>query len=536
MKYLGLVIPNTEKLQGYFMASPTLGEIAFSFGDAMLLEIQIFSICWNLEDILAFLLFDQSSQVSYLVFSIPSRGSVSSDLIEFTLFIEQILEVFGFLLDEDARDIAGPIRAGFFDFITALRKETHVDIRRGKECAEAFPKFLIASPSFHGGRGALPSAGGHPADLTCLAGGVKYNAASEQSKCPLLPLRGVKIPIYQFGSQSAADDAANGGFSCIPKEEESLLDSLLLALWEDRTMKGLLRYDVTMCELKVIGGRINFVAQFNEGWNSDCFPELEEKKVCLQLKHFTCNCLKLHKEELLFCLASGEKENPELIHSTTVPNDATMIIINANPVEYGHVFVVPRGFNSLPQFLDARSLEMIVRVAVEINNCSFRVFYDCSTSSASHPYFQACYFANPLPVELMQSVTVFADQKGRGIHICNVKDYPIKTVLFKGNGKVLVEVVAEICSCLQDEKIPYSLLISNCGEKVYLFPQLHTLGTTSTLSAWECGGHFLFKERCDFNQATEEALLKRLGDVSLDDEGFEVVKQLCCNVASKLVS
>ena len=69
------------------------------------------------------------------------------------------------------RGFAGPVGAGFFNFITALRKEIRIIVRRGKEDAQAFPKFLIASPSFHGGRGALPSAGGHPADLTFLAGG-----------------------------------------------------------------------------------------------------------------------------------------------------------------------------------------------------------------------------------------------------------------------------------------------------------------------------------------------------------------------------
>ncbi|KAG7019470.1 hypothetical protein SDJN02_18431, partial [Cucurbita argyrosperma subsp. argyrosperma] len=61
--------------------------------------------------------------------------------------------------------------AGFHCSITALRQESCVKIRRNKEYMQAFPKFLIASPSFHGGRGALPSAGGHPADLTFLAGG-----------------------------------------------------------------------------------------------------------------------------------------------------------------------------------------------------------------------------------------------------------------------------------------------------------------------------------------------------------------------------
>lgn len=72
--------------------------------------------------------------------------------------------------------IAGPVRAGFASSITALRRKTCSvnKIRRGKgkSCAQPFPlKFLISSPSFHGGRGALPSAGGHPSDLTFLAGG-----------------------------------------------------------------------------------------------------------------------------------------------------------------------------------------------------------------------------------------------------------------------------------------------------------------------------------------------------------------------------
>lgn len=68
-------------------------------------------------------------------------------------------------------NFAGPVRAGFNNSTTALRKGTRIIIRRGRECSQGFPKFLLASPSFHGGRGALPSAGGHPSDLTYLAGG-----------------------------------------------------------------------------------------------------------------------------------------------------------------------------------------------------------------------------------------------------------------------------------------------------------------------------------------------------------------------------
>ncbi|XP_042502642.1 GDP-L-galactose phosphorylase 1-like isoform X2 [Macadamia integrifolia] len=293
---------------------------------------------------------------------------------------------------------------------------------------------------------------------------LKYDAASEHSQVPWMPLQGTKIPLYWLGSRSALDNGACGRLSCTPTEDQTLLDSLFLAQWEDCAWKGFLRYDVTACELKVIDGRRNFVAQLNEGWNLNNF---------LKQNPFTSKCMKMHREWLLFGIASGEQTNPKIIHSATIPDGASLVIVNANPVEYGHVFLVPRGLNSLSQLMDARALEMVARVSVEINNSSFRVFYDYS-SSANHPYFQACYFANPLPVELMSVVAIHGGQKLEGLHIYEVKDYPVKAFLFIGNGnlKILIEVVVNICSWLQDQMVPYSMLISDCGTKMYLFPKI----------------------------------------------------------------
>ncbi|XP_010245347.1 PREDICTED: GDP-L-galactose phosphorylase 1-like [Nelumbo nucifera] len=364
----------------------------------------------------------------------------------------------------------------------------------------------------------------------------KYIAAPEQPKCPWLPLKGIKVPLYWLGSHSAVDNGIPVDFSCIP-EEQSLLDSLLLAQWEDRTWKGLLRYDITTCEMKVIDGKKKFIAQFNEGYLNP-FPELEESKFFKKEDHLKFNCMRMQREALLFCVKSGEKTNPEFVHSSTIPNDATLVIVNVNPVEYGHVFLVPCGINSPPQCMDSRSLEMAIRVAVEINNCCFRVSFDYSPSYASGLYFQACYFSNPLPVELMPVVTLCGPWQERGMHIQEILNYPVKVLSVKGTGtlKSLIKVVAEICSSLQEQEIPYSLLMSDYGTKVFLFPQLHTLETSGSLSAWECAGHVVFKARSGYDEATEEDVLKRLGAFSLNDEQFGLVKQLCCNVASKLAS
>jgi len=90
-------------------------------------------------------------------------SSLSGTIFEAS-FVSRLVKVGG--------EFASPVRAGFVYSNTALRKEEGcINTRWGKECVQACPKFLIASPTFHGGRGALPSAGGHPADLTFLAGG-----------------------------------------------------------------------------------------------------------------------------------------------------------------------------------------------------------------------------------------------------------------------------------------------------------------------------------------------------------------------------
>ncbi|KAM5587459.1 GDP-L-galactose phosphorylase 1 [Rosa sericea] len=354
------------------------------------------------------------------------------------------------------------------------------------------------------------------------------------SQCAPFSLKGVRIPLYRFGCNSVLDDGSVGGDACFSEEEEeqSLLDSILLAQWEDRMWKGLFRYDVTTSEIKVIDGRRKFIAQFNEGWGTDCIPKLGKSKISQGLFEFSWMD---RQEELLFSVARGEQSNPELVLAADVPDSALLITVNASPVEYGHVFLIPYCSNILYQFLDAKSLELALCIAVEVKNYSFRLFYDYSPS-ASHIYFQACYFQIPLPVEFMPSDTFFVDGQ-KGMRISSVADYPIKTLVFESNHfKLMLEVVAEICSTLRGKLILYNLLISDHGRKIFLFLQQQTSKTSCTLSAWECGGYFLFKSRSAFDQAAEMTLLKQLSTVSIDEEGFQAVKLLCSSIASQFTS
>ncbi|XP_044496385.1 GDP-L-galactose phosphorylase 1-like [Mangifera indica] len=353
------------------------------------------------------------------------------------------------------------------------------------------------------------------------------SAAAEDLKS----FQGVKTPTYNLGTQSLVEKASSGGLLSNPEEEHSILDTLLLAQWEERMWKGYFRYDVTTSEIKVISGRENFFAQLNEERSMNILSKTEDSKVCHQRDSFLSHRIN-HPEELLFCVASSDNMNSQFIPLAAVPNGAILILANATPLEYGHVFLVPYGPSRL--YLDSTYLEMMLRFTAEINNHSFRLFYDCSSAGASHMYFQGCYFPNHLPVEHMPVDTFFSDEQG-GICIGTVTDYPIKTLLFQHdcNVKIMVEAISDICSYLWEKNIPHNLLISDLGKKIFLFFQKPTASVN--LSAWECGGYFLFRSKYEFNQVTEEALLKYLSAVSLNNESFEAVKQLCgSSIAGKL--
>ncbi|XP_038894170.1 GDP-L-galactose phosphorylase 1-like isoform X2 [Benincasa hispida] len=332
----------------------------------------------------------------------------------------------------------------------------------------------------------------------------KYTA-DEYLKTQKSCIKGIRLPLYQFGKHSPLNDISFKMLkmpSCDPLEEQTLLESLLLAKWEERLSEGLFRYDVTLSEIKVIVGRRKFLAQLNESWTDTSLLQYEEKRKCDHGILFQTNWLKCH-EELLCCISSGENTESKLISAALVPSSSILVLINATPVEYGHVFLLPCGVNGPLQFLDDRSLEMLLRIAVEMNNFSLCLFYEFSTPRTACLYFQALFFSSLLPVEAMTADTFFSDSLG-GIYVSTITGYPVKALIFE----------------------------TSCNLKKMGQPQVSD--KSSILSPWECWGYFLFKSRSEFDQATENALLGRLAAASLDDAEFQGVKQFCCDVASKV--
>ena len=81
--------------------------------------------------------------------------------------------------------------------------------------------------------------------------------------------------------------------------------------------------------------------------------------------------------------------------------------------------------------------------------------------------------AKPFPIE--KSPTKKIATLNGGVKISGLVDYPVRGLVFEGGDTLedLSNAVSDACICLQDNNIPYNVLISNCGRLVFLLPQVN---------------------------------------------------------------
>ncbi|KAK9194439.1 hypothetical protein WN944_005146 [Citrus x changshan-huyou] len=301
-----------------------------------------------------------------------------------------------------------------------------------------------------------------------------------------------KLPLYQITKDKVdLTEEASG-----EEPRMSFLHDLLLGQWEDRMNRGLFRYDVTSCETKIIPGEYGFIAQLNEGRHLKKRPtEFCIDQVLQPFDEKKFNFTKIGQEEMLFRL--DDSKSP------------SVVAINVSPIEYGHVLLIPRVLDCLPQRIDHESFLLALYVAKEAADPFFRLGYNSlgAFATINHLHFQAYYLPLPFPVE-----------KAPTSRIVTVKGYQDTSYNFTNNN------------------IPFNVLISDCGRRIILFPQCYAekqalgevsqelLDTQVNPAAWEISGHIVLKRRKDFEEASEEYAWRVLSEVSISEERFQEVK------------
>lgn len=82
--------------------------------------------------------------------------------------------------------------------------------------------------------------------------------------------------------------------------------------------------------LQQIVGGMKLTAQLNEEWNSNFLKEFEKKAFQSSGGIIKPSYIKNNQEEILFCVASGERERSVLVPLVATPQEGTLIIVNVS--------------------------------------------------------------------------------------------------------------------------------------------------------------------------------------------------------------
>lgn len=93
---------------------------------------------------------------------------------------------------------------------------------------------------------------------------------------------------------------------------------------------------------------------------------------------------------------------------------------------------------------------------------------------------QAYYLAVQFPIE--KAPTRKITTTNGGVKICDILNYPVRGLVFEGGHTLeeLSKIVSDSCICLQDNNIPYNVLIADSGKRIFLFPQVKMFDSHAT--------------------------------------------------------
>ncbi|KAK7276863.1 hypothetical protein RIF29_18009 [Crotalaria pallida] len=356
-------------------------------------------------------------------------------------------------------------------------------------------------------------------------------------------IREAKLPLYAFKRLDKVNGKEDLSLHQCGKPPVAFLDSLVLGEWENRMQRGLFRYDVTACETKVIPGEYGFIAQLNEGRHLKKRPtEFRVDKVLQPFEENKFNFTKVGQEEVLFQFEASEDGEVQFFPNAPidVDNSPSLVAINVSPIEYGHVLLIPWIFECLPQRIDHESFLLALHMAAEAGNPYFRLGYNSlgAFATINHLHFQAYYLAMPFPIEKAPTKKL-ANLNG-GVKTSKLLNYPVNGLVFEGGDSPedLANIVSDACICLQNNNIPFNVLIADCGRQVFLLPQCYAekqalgevdadlLDTQVNPAVWEISGHMVLKRKKDYDEASEANAWRLLAEVSLSEERFEEVNAI----------
>lgn len=290
----------------------------------------------------------------------------------------------------------------------------------------------------------------------------------------------------------------------------SRFDIALRSGWTEKRNTGLFRYRLDELETRILPGSRGYIAQLNimRGTERRKPQEILSVRQNFDPKQFNFN--KINPKELLFELKRESERK-------------CSVIINVSPLEFGHCLLVPEPEKCFPQVLTHLAVQTGIETVLLSADPGFRVGFNSlgGFASVNHLHLHGYYLNHRLKIESSPAKLVLPN-----LNLYELVDFP-SGFLFYTQGPNLDLVVKAICSLtdvLVDHNIAHNLFFtrgcppqmepdtssSRNGVRVIVWPRLSCFGAKEesafNVALCELAGHLPFKNRQDYESATEETV------------------------------
>ncbi|KAK3586856.1 hypothetical protein CHS0354_034894 [Potamilus streckersoni] len=328
--------------------------------------------------------------------------------------------------------------------------------------------------------------------------------------------------------------------------ELSEFDHELRTRWNKALDEGHFRYKLDKLKTRIIGTK-GYVAQLN-------VKRAQERRKPAEITHVNqpfnpagFNFTKIQPNEILFKIVkSGAKRSHNQANGYWQEGDSSkskvqdLMIINASPLEYGHVLIVPDVDAMKPQILTQHGLRLAIDVMLLSRHRGFRVGFNslCAFASVNHQHIHAYYVETELMVEHCPVTHISGI-----LHEINIT--PAKGFAFQLHGSTIdqtVSVIINIIQYFQQNEIAHNLFLTRgtvFGQprdstlrtiRFLLFPRKKFIGIKEeaafNVAVAELSGHLPIKIEEMFEDLDEEKIEQTIRDQAvLEETEYNKIKQ-----------
>jgi len=170
---------------------------------------------------------------------------------------------------------------------------------------------------------------------------------------------------------------------------KSKFDNCLCCAWEDVKQDGVCLYNLDEVLRKTLPGKYAILAQLNTNRFTQRRKPEESTEVMMPFNSNKFNFNKIKTTEILFDLKRMDESELK-----------DRLIINVSPIEYGHVLIIPRYKQCLPQVLDSHAIQVACEICLLTSHRGFCMGFNslCALASVNHLHLHAMYMEHRLPI------------------------------------------------------------------------------------------------------------------------------------------